>query len=278
MKSSEATAELEALEVRLLLEGIYQCYGYDFRDYAPASIRRRILNRVRAEESGTISGLLELVLHDPACMERLLQELTVHQTAMFRDPEFFRALREKVLPDLRGLSHLRFWAAGCSTGEEVYSLAIVLAEEGLLERSRLYATDLSDAVLTRARSAVFPLKAMREFTGNYLRAGGKRAFSEFYTAREDSVVLSPSLPQRITFAQHNLVSDGSFNEFQVILCRNVMIYFNRTLQDRVHLLLYHSLARGGVLGLGRKESLKLTPHEADYQVLDGPEQLYRKVR
>jgi chemotaxis protein methyltransferase CheR len=278
MKSSEAATELVALEVRLLLEGVYQCYGYDFRDYAPASIRRRILNRVAAEKAGTVSGLQEMVLHDPLCMERLLLELTVHQTAMFRDPEFFLALREKVLPGLRDLTHLRFWDAGCSTGEEVYSLAIVLAEEGLLERSLLYATDLSDAVLGRARNAVFPLKWMREFTDNYFKAGGKRAFSEYYTARDEAVVLSPSLPQRIIFAQHNLASDGSFNEFQVILCRNVMIYFNRSLQDRVHLLLHASLAPGGVLGLGRKESLRLTPHEADYEILDRQEQLFRKVR
>ncbi|MGH9361642.1 MAG: CheR family methyltransferase [Thermoanaerobaculia bacterium] len=278
MKPAEATLDLEALEVRLLLEGVFQCYGYDFRDYACASIRRRILARVGAEGAGSISRLQEMVLHDPPCMERLLEALTVHHTSMFRDPGFYAALRKQVLPGLRDLPHLRFWDAGCSTGEEAYSLAIVLDEEGLLERSRIYATDLSEGVLQRARNGVFPLKAMREFTQNYLEAGGNRAFSEYYTARGEGAALRRSLQERIVFAPHNLATDGSFNEFHLILCRNVMIYFNRTLQDRVHRLLHASLAPGGILGLGRKESLQFTPHEPEYETVDSHEQLHRKRR
>jgi chemotaxis protein methyltransferase CheR len=232
---------------------------------------------MRVEGLNTNSGLQERALHDVACMERLLATLTVHVTAMFRDPGFYRAFRQKVVPALETYPFVRIWHAGCSTGQEVYSLAILLSEEGLYDRCRIYATDLSETVLRTAREGVFPLGSMKEYTENYVRAGGKAAFSEYYTARYDHAVFRPALRENVVFAPHNLVTDGSFNEFNVILCRNVMIYFNRELQNQVHDLLHRSLARLGVLGLGKKESLRFTPHEGDYQECDEPERLYRKL-
>jgi chemotaxis protein methyltransferase CheR len=275
--SGDVALRREEVEIELLLEGIYRHYGYDFRDYARASIRRRVLNGVRAEGLQTVSALQERALHDTACMERLLLALTVHVTAMFRDPGFYRAFREKVVPALETYPFVRIWHAGCSTGEEVYSLAILLYEEGLYERCRIYATDLSEAVLQTAREGIFPLGPMKENTENYVKAEGKAAFSEYYTARYDRAILRPSLRDNVVFAPHNLVTDGSFNEFNVIMCRNVMIYFNRDLQNRVHELFHKSLTRLGVLGLGKKESLQFTPHEGCYQALDEPERLYRKL-
>ncbi|MBI5518399.1 MAG: protein-glutamate O-methyltransferase CheR [Deltaproteobacteria bacterium] len=277
MGTADADSELEALEIKLLLEGIFRHVGYDFRDYASASIRRRILGQVQAEGTKSVSGLQDRALHEPACMERLLLGLTVHQTSLFRDPGFYLAFRQKVVPLLATYPFARIWHAGCSSGEEVYSLAILLREEGIHERCRIYATDLSEAILRRAREGLFPLHAMREYTESYQRAGGKRSFSEYYTARYDHAMMSASLREGIVFAPHNLVTDGSFNEFNVILCRNVMIYFNKSLQDRVHGLLYRSLSRLGVLGLGRKESLRFTPHETFYEALDEPERLYRRA-
>jgi chemotaxis protein methyltransferase CheR len=269
---------LEELEVRLLFEGVYRQYGFDFRDYAGASLRRRVLGVVRTENVGSVSRLQERVLHDPECFERLLSRLTVHVTSMFRDPSFYVAFREKVVPLLRTYPFVRIWHAGCSSGEEVYSMAILLEEEGLYKRCRLYATDLSEAVLGRAKTGVFPLAAMREYTENYQRAGGKRAFSDYYTARYERALFRPALQENVVFAQHNLVTDAAFNEFNVVLCRNVMIYFNQDLQRRVHELLRTSLSRLGVLGLGRRESLRFTPHEGSYQVLDAAEQLYRRMQ
>jgi len=198
-------------------------------------------------------------------------------TSMFRDPSFYVAFREQVVPLLRTYPFVRIWHAGCSSGEEVYSMAILLEEEGLYKRCRLYATDLSETVLKRAKAGVFPLAPMREYTENYQRAGGKRAFSDYYTARYQQVLFRPALQENLVFAQHNLVTDSAFNDFNVVLCRNVMIYFNQALQRRVHELLHASLVRLGVLGLGRRESLRFTSHEASYQVVDASEQLYRRV-
>jgi chemotaxis protein methyltransferase CheR len=272
-----AREDLEQLELQLLLEGVFRRYGFDFREYAPASLRRRVARRVHAEGVASISGLLERLLHDPAAMERLLLDLSINVTAMFRDPSFYVAFREKVVPQLHTYPFTRIWVAGCSTGEEVYSLAILLEEEGLYERTRIYATDINESVLERARSGAFPLDKMREYTHNYIRAGGKRAFSEYYVAAYDGAQFQRSLTSNVVFAQHNLVSDGSFNEFNVILCRNVMIYFDRSLQDHVHRLFYESLETFGVLGLGHKESIKFSPHHGSYEEIDATEKLYRKV-
>jgi chemotaxis protein methyltransferase CheR len=268
----------EQVELRLLLEGIHDRYGYDFRDYSTASIRRRILRRVEAEGLASISALQERVLHEPACMERLIVALTVHVTSMYRDPGFYRSFRTQVVPILRTYPFLRMWMAGCSTGEEVYSMAILLEEENLYDRCRLYATDISEKVLRSARDAIFPLSHMKEYSENYLKAGGAASLSDYYTAAYDKALFRKALQRNVVFAQHNLVTDRSFNEFQVILCRNVMIYFNKPLQDRVHTLLHGSLVRLGILGLGRKESLRFTPHESSYAEVDRTQRMYRRMQ
>jgi chemotaxis protein methyltransferase CheR len=270
--------EPESIEVDLLLEAVYRRYHYDFRGYARASLRRRLWRRAHDERVQTISGLQERVLHDPACMERLLRDLSINVTEMFRDPGFFRVLREKVLPIMRTYPYLRVWNAGCSTGEETFSLAILMQEEGLLDRTRIYATDMNDDVLTRARAGAFPLERMRRYTENFHRAGGAGDFSRYYTVRGDTAVFAPALVDGVVFAQHNLAQDASFNEFHLIVCRNVLIYFARPLQERVHDLFFDSLGRFGVLGLGRKESIASPRHESEYETLDGGEKLYRRVR
>ena len=273
-----AELELEQIEIELLLEGIHRRYGFDFRDYAPASLRRRVRRRMDGESVETISALQNLLLHDPAVMERLLLDLSVNVTAMFRDPTFFLAFREKVVPPLRTYPYSRLWVAGCSTGEEVYSLAILLAEEGLGDRVRIYATDINQAVVDRARLGVFPLDKMQEYTQNYIRAGGKRSFSEYYVARYDGAKFARELVDGVVFAQHNLVSDAAFNEFNAITCRNVMIYFAPPLQERVHRLFYESLAMFGVLALGQKETVRFSAFDRAYEDLDAEERLYRKIR
>lgn len=269
--------EIERIEIALLMEGIYRHYGFDFRSYAYSSIRRRVWKRIEAESLPSISALQELVLHDRQAMERLLLDLSINVTAMFRDPEFYVAFREKVIPHLRTFPFVRIWHAGCATGEEAYSMAILLQEEGLFDRSRIYATDMNEIVLKKAKEGIFPLERMQEYTQNYLRAGGKQSFSKYYTAKYDGALLSRNLLKNIVFSQHNLVTDRSFAEFHVILCRNVLIYFDRTLQGIVHELLFNSLATFGVLALGSKESLKFSPNEPCYEVVDLSAKLYRKV-
>jgi chemotaxis protein methyltransferase CheR len=222
----------------------------------------------------TISELQNLVLHDPAAMERLLFDLSVTVSAMFRDPGFYRVFRQKVVPLLRTYPFIRLWHAGCS---EVYSMAILLEEEGLYDRARIYATDINEVVLSRAREGIYPLDRMQEYTQNYLKAGGTRSFSEYYTAKYDSALFSPALRRNVVFSQHNLVTDRSFAEFNVILCRNVMIYFDRELQERVHKLFYESLPVYGILALGNKESLRLSTYEANYEAVDVREKVYRRV-
>jgi chemotaxis protein methyltransferase CheR len=276
--SPEGRLETETLELQLLLEGVYRQYGFDFREYAPASLKRRVWRRVLAEGAGTISGLLERVLHDADVMERLLLDLSINVTSMFRDPTFYSAFREQVVPLLRTYPFTRVWVAGCSTGEEVYSLAILLHEEGLYDRTRIYATDINETVLERAREGVFPLEKMKEYTENYIRAGGKRSFSEYYLAKYEAALFERTLTENVVWAPHNLVQDRSFNTFNVILCRNVMIYFDRTLQTRVHQLFYDSLEHLGILALGHKESIRFTGLEAAYDELNVQEKLYRKVR
>ncbi|HEX2699430.1 MAG TPA: protein-glutamate O-methyltransferase CheR [Acidimicrobiales bacterium] len=269
--------DLEDLELQLLLDGLAHHYGYDFRGYAKASIKRRMWRRMMEEGLATLSGLQEQVLHDPACMERLLLDLSINVTSMFRDPSFWSALRERVVPLLRTYPFVRIWNPGCSTGEETYALAIVLREHGLEERSRIYATDINAAVLERARDGVFPLERMQEFTSNYLAYGGSASFSDYYKVYGERARFDPSLLEHCVFAQHNLVSDDSFNEFNLIVCRNVMIYFDRELQDRVHDLFYRSLSRSGVLALGHKESIRFTTHAGMYEELDATEKLYRRT-
>lgn len=278
MSTSVAKAlGLEDIEIELLLEGLYRAYGFDFRDYSRASLRRRIVELMRSEKLTTVSSFQDKILHDAECLERFLLGLSVHATAMFRDPSFYSTFRKQVVPLLRTYPTVQIWIAGCSTGEEVYSLAILLREEKLYQRCRIYATDISHTVLRKAREGIFPLSVMREYTNNYHQAGGANEFSDYYTAQYDSVIFSSALKSNIVFSEHNLATDGSFNEFQVILCRNVMIYFNKDLQARVHNLLYDSLSMFGVFGLGNKESLRFTPRAASYQHLNDRDKLYRKI-
>jgi chemotaxis protein methyltransferase CheR len=270
-------AALERIEIELLMEAVHRHYGYDFRSYAYASLKRRLWKYIVEEGLSTISGLQQRVLHDPGAMERLLMSLSVNVTSMFRDPGFYRAFREKVVPLLRTYPFVRIWHAGCATGEEVYSMAILLQEEDLYDRARIYATDINESLLHTARTGIFPLEKMQEYTHNYLQAGGARSFSQYYTAAYDGALFSPALRRNVVFAQHNLVTDRSFSEFNVILCRNVMIYFDRELQNRVHQLFYDSLPTYGVLVLGSKESLRFSTVEDRYEELSAREKIYRKV-
>jgi chemotaxis protein methyltransferase CheR len=269
--------DLEQLEIELLLEAVHRRYGFDFRQYAQASLKRRLYRRLDVEGLGTLSQLQDKLLHEPACMERLLLDLSINVTSMFRDPSFYVAFREKVVPALHTYPFTRIWCAGCSTGEEVYSLAILLQEEGLYDHCRIYATDINENVLATAREGVFPLDKMQQYTQNYVRAGGKREFSEYYLAAYDGARFSRSLVENVVFAQHNLAMDRGFNEFTVILCRNVMIYFDRELQDRVHTLFHDSLENFGILALGHKESINFTVAASRYEALDADERIYRKV-
>ncbi|MFL5529706.1 MAG: CheR family methyltransferase [Gemmatimonadaceae bacterium] len=270
--------DLERIEIELLLEGIFRHYGFDFRAYAYASIRRRLWKRIEEEGLNSISALQERVLHEPEMMEKLLLDLSINVTAMFRDPTFYVTFREHVVPLLRTYPFIRVWHAGCSTGEEVYSMAMVLREEGLYDRARIYATDINEVVLQRAKAGIFPLERMQEYTDNYIRAGGKQSFSEYYTAKYGGALFDQSLTKNVIFSQHNLVTDRSFSEFNVILCRNVLIYFDKTLQSKVHSLFYDSLAMFGVLGLGSKETLRFMAHEECYEQIAPPEKIFRKVR
>lgn len=268
---------LEDIEIQLLLEGIYRYYGYDFRNYALSSLKRRLRNILQSEKLISISALQDRVLHDSECLERFLLGLTINVTEMFRDPSFFIAFRNQVVPLLRTYPFIRIWHAGCSTGQEVYSMAILLQEEGLYHRCRIYATDTNELVLQKAKRGIYSLQLMQEYTHLYLKAGGKRSFSEYYTAAYDNAIFRASLRQNIVFSQHNLATDSSFNEFNVILCRNVLIYFNRDLQKHVHQLFYDSLCSFGILGLGRQESIKFTPYEHRYEELVKGEKLYRRL-
>lgn len=274
---SQVGIEVENIELELLLAGIANHWGYDFRNYSRPSLRRRVREVMRNEGVSTISALQERVLHDAMAMTRFVRTLSVHATAMFRDPEFYTAFREHVIPLLKTYPFVRIWHAGCSSGEEVYSLAILLDEEGMYERCRIYATDISDVQIERALRGLVPLAQMKTYTKNYQAAGGRRDFSKYYVADDKHAVLSERLRQNVVFSQHNLVSDGAFNEFHAILCRNVMIYFDEQLRERVLGLLHASLIRFGILGVGRKESLRFTSFANRFEELPGDVRLYRRV-
>jgi chemotaxis protein methyltransferase CheR len=273
---SAPSPELEDLEIRQLLDAVYRRYGYDFRRYAFGSLRRRIREQVRHEQVRTVTGLQEKVLHEPEAMERLLLHLSVNTSSMFRDPSFWLAFRQKVVPILRTYPFLRIWHSGCARGEEVYSMAIVLSEEGLDERARIYATDMNESALRRAREGIYPLSAMRQYTASYLQAGGQQSFSEYYTAQYEAAIFRPALRKNVVFAQHNLASDGPFQEFQVILCRNVLIYFDDALQHHAQSLFRDSLVPLGFLALGAKESLAGDGADMGFGVFDSRAKIYRR--
>jgi chemotaxis protein methyltransferase CheR len=246
----------EELELELLLTAVYRLSGFDFREYMKSSILRRVQNRLRLEQLPGICRLTEKVIEDETTLKKLLQDFSINVTEMFRDPSFFKAFREKVVPQLHSLPEIRIWHAGCSTGEEAYSMAVLLAEEGLGHRAKIYATDMNEMVLQRAEKGIIPLTKMQLYTKNYIQAGGKSSFSDYYQTDSQFAYFEPELLKGIMFAQHNLVTDGSFNEFHVIICRNVLIYFNPVLQAKVMDLFDESLASGGFLGLGSKEAIR----------------------
>jgi len=270
-------SKLEDIELQLLLDGIFQYYGFDFRNYARASLKRRIRRVLESEGLTQISALQNLVLHDPEAMRRMLLSITVNVTSMFRDPSFFLAFRQQVIPLLYTYPYIRLWHAGCSEGQEVYAMAILLQEAGLYDRCRIYATDSNELVLQRAKTGIYPLGLMQQYTQFYLQSGGQRSFSEYYTSAYESAIFRASLRENIVFSQHNLATDHSFNEFNIILCRNVLIYFDALLQRRAHQLFHESLCRLGILALGRQESLRLSPYEADYEALVKPEKIFRRL-
>lgn len=265
------------IELRMLIEAVYLQYNYDFRDYTGASQKRRVLHALREMGCDSISALQARVMHDPAAFTQLLQYLTIPVTEMFRDPAFFAGLREQVAPFLKTYPSLKIWIAGCSTGQEVYSMAILLREEGLLERSILYATDINPESLETAKRGVFPLEQMKLYTENYQAAGGKRAFSDYYTAAYGGALFDKSLVENVTFADHSLSTDSVFSETHLISCRNVMIYFNKRLQDRVFGLFHESLCHRGFLALGSKESIDFSAYAGQFEPLVKRERIYRKL-
>jgi chemotaxis protein methyltransferase CheR len=265
------------IELRMLVEAVYLKYNYDFRDYTGASQKRRVLVALREMDCATVSELQAKVLHQPEAFSQLLQYLTIPVSEMFRDPEYFAAIRSQVVPHLRTYPSLKIWVAGCSTGEEVYSLAILLHEEGLLERTMIYATDINPVSLDAARRGVFPLDRMRLFTENYQKSGGKRAFSDYYTAAYGGALFERMLVENVTFADHSLATDSVFSETHFVSCRNVMIYFNRRLQNRVLGLFHESLCHRGFLGLGSKESIDFSHYAHRFEPLARRERLFRKA-
>ncbi len=264
------------LEVRLLMEAIYARYNHDFREYSGASQKRRVLHAVEQLRCESVSALQGLVLRDARAFAQLLEILTVPFTEMFREPEFFIALREQVMPVLHTYPSLKVWVAGCASGEEVYSLAILLHEEGLLERSIIYATDINPAMLERARQGIFSTNDVQQYTRNYQAAGGKRGFSDYYTAAYGAARFDRELVKRVTFADHSLATDHVFSETHLICCRNVLIYFNRNLQDRAIGLFAQSLCHRGFLGLGSKESLDFCANGAAFEPVAQRERIFRK--
>lgn len=267
---------VEDIELGLLMEAIFQRYGLDFRGYARASLRRRVQAAMLTLRSVTMSRLQETVLRDDGAFEILLRHLTVQVTDMFRDPPFFHRFRTEIVPLLRTYPSVRMWVAGCSTGEEVYSYAVILREAGLLERTILYATDIDTDALARAGTGSYPLHRVREFAKNHQQTGGQHELSEHYFSHHDAVTMHPDLKKRIVFADHSLATDSVFAEVQVASCRNVLIYFNSQLQDRALGILAGSLGNRGFLGLGNRESLQFTQCERDFEQPFGKDRWYRK--
>ncbi len=267
---------VEDIEIQLLLEALYQRYHYDFRHYARASIKRRLMQACEQLNFPTISAMQDSVLHDPAVLPRLLDYLTVQVSEMFRDPAYFRALREKVLPHLRTYPSLKVWIAGCSNGEELYSLSILFREEGLAERTMFYATDINPQALRAAQAGVYPLDQVRKFTANHQKSGAKSSLSDYYTADYGRAVFDKSLRSRVVFSDHSLVTDSVFAEMHLISCRNVLIYFDRGLQDRAIGLFKDSLARKGFLGLGSKENLRFSSQADAFVDFVQDEKIYQR--
>jgi chemotaxis protein methyltransferase CheR len=272
------TQSLEEIEIKLLLEAISLRYGYDFREYAVAPLRRSVSAAMSAEGVATISAYQDRLLHDESCMQRLLSTVGVSVTSMYREAETWRCIREEIVPILRTFPSLRIWSVGCSTGEEVYSLAILLREEGLYDKSRIYATDMNEDALVVARVGAIPIDRLRTYEPDYLRAGGQSSLANHFTSTTRIGRLRRDLLRNVTWAQHNLVTDASFNDFHLIVCTNVLIYFRPALQQRAHHLFYESLVRSGFLSLGQRESLIFAPESSRYTHVRNGVSVFRKVR
>ena len=276
--SALESKQAEDREIEVLLRAVFERYGYDFRDYAFSSLRRRIRRCMQDEMLESLPEYGAKLLRDAACMEKFLRHMSVAVTTLFRDPAFFRALRSLAISWLASYPFIRVWVAGCSTGEEAYSLAIMFHEAGLYDRTRIYATDISSVAIAHAKEGIFPEQDIETDTKNYQDAGGLGFLSDWYTTAYGSFIMHKELKENMVFAVHNLATDSVFNEFHLILCRNVMIYFNERLQARVHRLIYDSLHLFGILGIGMKEFLWRSPHETCYETLDEANKIYRRVR
>lgn len=272
------TLDNERLEIQLLLEAIFIKYGYDFRQYSCAHTKRRLMHRLSLEDMDNFAQMQHRLIHDRDFFETLLLDLSINVTEMFRDPWFYEKVRESIMPHLKTYPHIKVWHAGCSAGQEVYSMGILLDEEGMKNRSQIYATDFNERILVKAKDGIYPMDLVREYTTNYQKAGGTKSFSDYYTADYDNVVMKRSLREQVLFSSHNLVTDGPFGEMHVIFCRNVLIYFNRELQNRVLNLFYESLCPGGFLCLGSKENLKFSSVADKFDVVAEREKIYRKKR
>ncbi len=272
----ELLKENENIEIELFLQAIYMKFGYDFRNYGKAHIKRRVRHRLSVSDFDNVCELINKMLYDPVFYQEVLQDLSITVTEMFRDPDFYLAVRKEVVPLLKTYPFIKIWHAGCATGEEVYSMAILLKEEGLLKRSQIYATDFNQMALQKARNGIYPIERIKEYTQNYQKSGGKASFSDYYNARYESVILNESLKENIVFADHNLVTDGVFGEMNLVICRNVMIYFDKELQNKVIKLFYDSLVPGGFLCLGSKESLRFADIAHKFDVTTEKQKIYRK--
>ena len=270
-------SDIENLEIELLLEAIYQRYGYDFRCYARASIRRRIIHFMHLTGADSIAEMIPPLIHDESFFEKMVREFSITVTEMFRDPPMFLALRKEIVPLLKSYANLKIWHAGCATGEEAYSLAILMEEEELGRRTTFFATDFNDIALAKAKEGIFSLNNARQYSLNYQMAGGKVSFSDYYHAQYGAMVIKNALKSKITFANHNLVIDQVFTETHLILCRNVMIYFNNDLQERVLQLFYESLVYGGFLCLGTKESMSRSKYQNKFKEIDTKNKIYQKT-
>lgn len=270
--------DTQDIELDLLLRAVYMKYGYDFRNYSKAHLKRRINQRLMLSDLNSISELQHKLLWDKSFFRFFLQDLSINVTEMFRDPEFYASFRKKVIPDLKTYPHIKVWHAGCSTGEEVYSLAIIFKEENLLNRTQIYATDFNKGVLETAKQGIYNKKEMDLYEQNYADAGGTGKLKDYYTSKYGSVLFDKSLTKNVVFADHNLVTDGVFAEVNLVFCRNVLIYFDKTLQSKVLDLFSNSLAKRGFLCLGTKESLKFTGYDENYSAVDKKLKIYKKTQ
>ena len=270
-------AAVQQMELDLLLEGVFRLFGYDFRQYASGTLKRLVSALVQQEGLSSVSELQGRIFRDPDLLQRLMSALSVRASGFFRDADFYRSFRENAIPMLRTYPFVRIWHAGCANGEEVYSMAILMQEEGLLEKCDFYATDVDLPALKAAERGTYSRSAVVSSTESHKASGGKRALTDYFRISGRDAHIESDFKERMTFMRHNLVTDGSLNEFNVVFCRNVLIYFAKPLQNRVHQLLYESLTRFGILGLGANETLKLTPREEHYKALDEGSKLYRRV-